>query len=357
MQTDPVQAPDRELIRAQAHGLGFDLVGFARLGEAETWSSFENWLARGFAGEMQWLKRDARLRRDTRLPKRGVMSAIVVGLDYGGRAPAGSISRYARGPDYHLVMKQRLHRLLGWLEETAGRRITGRPYVDTGPILERDLARLAGLGWFGKNSLLINPRKGSYFFIGALFTELELEPDPPFATEHCGTCRRCLDACPTGAIVEEGVVDATRCISYLTIEKRGEIPTDLRQRIGTHLFGCDICQEVCPWNIRFASDATDPDLSDAAFEPSPDPVDLLQLDDAAFETRFGATAIARTRRAGLVRNAAVVLGNGGDAQDAEELRRIRVEESDPVVQEHMDWAIGRLTGRAVASSDITRPCT
>jgi epoxyqueuosine reductase len=175
------------------------------------------------AGEMQWLKRDALLRRDTRLPHRGARSAIVVALDYGGREPAGTVARYARGRDYHGVMKERLYALLRWLETDYGSRVRGRPYVDTGPILERDLARLAGLGWFGKNTMLIHPRRGSFLFLGALFVDAELEPDAPFEEEHCGTCRRCIDACPTTAIADEGVLDATRCISYLTIEKRGAI--------------------------------------------------------------------------------------------------------------------------------------
>ena len=171
----------------------------------------------------------------------GARSAIVVGLDYGGRQHAGTIARYARGRDYHDVMKERLRELLRWLERSSGVAVSGRPYVDTGPVLERDLARLAGLGWFGKNTMLIHPRRGSFLFLGALFVDLELEPDAPFERDHCGTCTRCIDTCPTSAIVEAGVLDATRCIAYLTIELRGSIPRDLRDErdAGVRL---DICR-------------------------------------------------------------------------------------------------------------------
>ena len=193
----PVPAP--ELIKAQAYALGFDLAGIAKLGPAGTFPAFEQWLARGMAGEMRWLSRDAALRRDTRLPSRGARSAIVVALDYGGRQPPGTLARYARGRDYHSVMKERLWKLAKWLETETASKVSARTYVDTGPILERDLARLAGLGWFGKNTLLIHPRRGSFLFLGALFVNLELEPDTPFTEEHCGTCTRCIDACPTEA--------------------------------------------------------------------------------------------------------------------------------------------------------------
>jgi len=336
--------PDPRAIKAQAYGLGFDLVGIATLGPAGTWPAYARWLERGFAGDMAWLHRDAALRKDMRLPKRGAKTAIVVGLDYGGRAPAGTVARYARGRDYHEVIKSRLHRLLAWLEESAGHRVSGRPYVDSGPILERDLARLAGLGWFGKNSMLIHPQRGSFFFLAALFTELELSPDEPFGTEHCGTCRRCIDACPTGAIVEDGVVDATRCLSYLTIEKRGAIPPEWRESMNALLFGCDICQDVCPWNQRFAGDAHDPELMQGVLEPSPDPIAVLSMDEPAFHKRFGGTAVLRATRSGMVRNAAVALGNRGAPGDVDALRDVRGREPDPVVAEHIDWALARLGG-------------
>ena len=217
-----------DAIKAQAHGMGFDLVGIARLGPAETAAHFDRWLEAGRAGEMGYLSKKAELRRDSRLPYEGVVSAIVVGLDYGGKEPPGPVARYARGDDYHEVMWARLNALQEWIGGQMGRSIRGRGFVDTGPILERDLARRAGLGWFGKNTNLINPGIGSFFFIGALLLDLELTPDAPFEADRCGTCRACLDACPTNAFVGPRELDATRCISYLTIETRGGIPETLR---------------------------------------------------------------------------------------------------------------------------------
>jgi epoxyqueuosine reductase len=340
--TSPGPAPDAGRIKAQAYASGFDLAGIARLGPAGTFPAFERWLGGGLAGEMRWLHRDAALRRDMRLPHRGARSAIVVALDYGGRQAAGTLARYARGRDYHGVMKERLHALLRWLESASGARISGRPYVDTGPILERDLARLAGLGWFGKNTMLIHPRRGSFLFLGALFVDAELEPDEPFAEEHCGTCRRCLEACPTSAIIEDGVLDATRCISYLTIEKRGSIPVEWRESIGTLVYGCDICQDVCPWNVRFAREAQDPDLTTGSLEPSPDPVALLRMDAAGFQRRFGGTAVTRAGRQGLSRNAAIALGNRAAPGDAEALVECLTREPDPVVRAHAAWGLGAI---------------
>ena len=340
---EPTPGPlSGQRIKAQAYALGFDLAGITRLGPMATFPAFERWLGKGHAGEMGWLRRDGALRRDTRLPHRGARSAIVVALDYGGRQASGTVARYARGRDYHAVMKERLHALLRWIGVEAGRRVSGRPYVDTGPVLERDLARLAGLGWFGKNTMLIHPKRGSFLFLGALFVDLELEADPPFAEEHCGTCRRCIDACPTSAIVDDGVLDATRCISYLTIEKRGAIPVEWRRSIGTLVYGCDICQDVCPWNVRFASEALDPDLTTGSLEGSPDPVALLQMDVNGFQHRFGGTAVTRAGRQGLSRNAAVALGNRAAPGDAAALAECLTREADPVVRAHAAWALGAI---------------
>ncbi len=344
----PVPAP--ELIKAQAYALGFDLAGIAKLGPAGTFPAFEQWLARGMAGEMRWLSRDAALRRDTRLPSRGARSAIVVALDYGGRQPPGTLARYARGRDYHSVMKERLWKLAKWLETETASKVSARTYVDTGPILERDLARLAGLGWFGKNTLLIHPRRGSFLFLGALFVNLELEPDTPFTEEHCGTCTRCIDACPTSAIVTDGVVDATRCISYLTIEKRGHIPYEWREAIGTLVYGCDICQDVCPWNVRFARDAHDPELTTGSLEESPDPIALLRMDPDGFQRRFGGTAVTRAGRQGLSRNAAIALGNRAAPGDDEALAECLTREPDPVVRAHAAWGLGAIASEVAVDA-------
>jgi len=301
-------------LKAQALGLGFDLVGITRLGPAETSAVFERWLEQGHHGSMDYLRRGAELRQDTTRPEPGMCSVVVVGLDYGGRSPAGPIARYARGADYHRVMWDQLEALLDWVRTERGAEVRGRAYVDTGPILERDLARRAGLGWFGKNAMLINPKKGSYFFIGSLFLDLTLAPDAPFTSDHCGSCTRCLTSCPTEAFPAPGVLDARRCIAYLTIEHRGPIPDEFHQAIGTHLFGCDVCQEVCPWNVRFASaPPTDGPLAPRAALATTDAGalarELLTLDATTYRERFRDSAMSRAKIDGLRRNAEIVLRN------------------------------------------------
>lgn len=296
-------------IRRRAGELGFDPVGITTLGPARTYDAFRAWLERGFAGEMGYLPRGAEKRRDTRLPFEGVKSAVVVALDYGGKQPAGPIARYARGADYHDIMVERLKTLHEFVREVTGRDVRGKAYVDTGPILERDLAQRAGLGWIGKNTMLINPRRGSFFFLGALFVDLELHPDAPFDADRCGTCTRCLDACPTDAFVEPRTLDATRCISYLTIEHRSEIAEELHPLMGDLIYGCDICQDVCPWNHRFASELGDPALAARPENERPDPAELITLTDETFRQRFKGSPIKRARRGGLVRNATIALKN------------------------------------------------
>jgi epoxyqueuosine reductase len=319
------RAPVRALessIRAQAYGLGFDLVGIATLGSMETAPHFEQWLERGYAGDMHYLPKWAHKRRDSRLPYEGVRSAIVVAMSYGGREPSGPVARYARGDDYHDVLDAKLRELHAWIAAELGREVRGRAYVDTGPLLERDLARRAGLGWFGKNTNLINPTLGSFFFLGALLVDLELEPDEPFASDHCGTCTRCIDACPTHAIVEPRVLDATRCISYLTIEAKGEIPLALRESIGELIYGCDICQDVCPWNEKFSRAlpegspfaARDAIAGNGALTLARE---FLAMTQEEFSEKFRRSPMKRAKLAGLKRNAAVVLGNLGEEKNVE----------------------------------------
>ncbi len=349
------QLIDSTLIKAEAYGLGFDLAGVATLGPAESAEKFEDWLARGYAGEMEYLNRGAEKRSDSRSPFPGARSAVVVGLDYGGASPPGPVARYARGDDYHDVMWRRLDRLHEWIDTQAGRPIAGKSYVDTGPILERDLARRAGLGWFGKNTNLVNPRIGSFFFIGALLLDLELEPDTPFEEDRCGTCTRCLDACPTDAFVDPRVLDATRCISYLTIESRGAIPLDLREQIGGSLYGCDICQDVCPWNVRFghALPSDSPFAARAAVsgkDAREIARELLTNSREDFTASFKGSPMKRAKLTGLKRNAAVVLGNVGDDRDTE-LLAAATSDPEPLVREHAAWALARLrelhgTGKA-----------
>lgn len=300
-------------IKTHAASLGFDPVGITPLGAAESHAAFEDWLDKGYAGEMTYLERGSAKRADTRLPFEGVCTAIVVALDYGGRQPPGPVARYARGDDYHDVMIARLHELHSWIEREHGGLVRGKAYVDTGPILERDLARRAGLGWIGKNTMLVNPRRGSFFFLGSLLLDLDLRADAPFDADRCGSCTRCLDACPTEAFVAPRVLDSRRCISYLTIEHRSEIAAELQPLMGDLLYGCDICQDVCPWNVRFARELEEP-----AFRPREALAgkdsrslasEILELNDDTFRAAFGSSPMKRAKLNGLRRNAAVVLHN------------------------------------------------
>jgi epoxyqueuosine reductase len=304
-----------DLVKAQAYGLGFDLVGITSLGPMETAEAFDAWIEKGYAGNMDYLPRGAEKRRDSSLPFPGAATAIVVGLDYGGREPNGPVARYARGDDYHEVMTERLNELHRWLQLETGRPVAGKAYVDTGPLLERDLARRAGLGWFGKNTNLINQRLGSFFFIGSLLVDLELAPDSPFEADRCGSCTRCLDACPTKAFVEPRVLDAKRCISYLTIELKGEIPDEFHEAIDSHIYGCDICQDVCPYNIKFARELREPAFTarDAIRHKNAETLacELVTMSDEAFRSAFRRSPMKRAKRRGLARNAAVVIENIG----------------------------------------------
>ena len=308
-------------IKAQAFGLGFDLVGITTLGPPSTAAEFDSWLASGYAGEMQYLERGADLRRDARRPEPGMRSAVVVAMNYGGREPSGPIARYARGDDYHDVMREKLNELGRWFVEAGGGTARTRSYVDTGPVLERDLARRAGLGWFGKNTNLINPALGSFFFIGSLFTDAELEADPPFETDRCGTCTRCLDACPTQAFTAPRSLDATRCIAYLTIELRGEIPPEFHSAIGELLYGCDICQDVCPWNVKFSKELKEPAFAvrDAIAGKDARTLahEILAMNDEEYRTAFRGSPMKRAKLKGLKRNASVVLANIGARSEVE----------------------------------------
>jgi epoxyqueuosine reductase len=332
-------------LKAQAYGVGFDLAGVVRLTASPTFARFQEWLDAGHAGEMAYMARAAPGRADPRAHLPEARSALVVALNYGGTQPTGPVARYARGDDYHDVVLAKLRALEKSLRADSGDAIWVRSYVDTGPFLERDLARQAGLGWFGKNTTLIHPKLGSFFVLGTLFTSVELEPDAPFEADRCGTCTRCLDACPTQAFVRPHELDARRCISYLTIELRGEIPLELRSSLGSLLFGCDICQDVCPWNVSFSRDVTERSL-----EPRPTLADkdartlareVLAMTDDTFRAAFKSSPVKRAKRRGLARNAAVVLGNVGVADDVPALAHA-LTDPEPLVRQHAAWALGRL---------------
>lgn len=289
-------------LKTQALAAGFDRAGIATLGVPTTVPHFNAWLARDYHGDMAYMRERADLRRDARRPVEGMASALVVALNYGGTQPSSPIARYARFADYHRVMWDKLDALLAWVHGELGE-VNGRAFVDSGPVLERDLAQRAGLGWFGKNTLLINPTLGSFFFLGALFLDLDLTADEPFVADHCGSCQRCIEACPTQALVAPRVLDARRCISYLTIELKGDHTPEQAAMIGDHLFGCDICQDVCPWNAKFSQPATEIAFTPRPELTAPDRSVLETIDDAEFKARFGDTPLMRAKRAGLARNA------------------------------------------------------
>jgi epoxyqueuosine reductase len=343
-------------LKEQAHELGFALAGIASAAPADHFERWQEWLERGYAGEMAYLHAQAELRRRPQSVWPDVRSVIMVGMIYAEnnepftenaaseRAATGRVARYARGPDYHVVMWRKLDALLEWLQREAPG-CQGRSVVDSAPLLERDFARRAGLGWFGKNTMLISKTHGSLFFLGALLVDLELQPDPPHLGEHCGACTACLDACPTRAFSGPGWLDARRCISYLTIELRSPVPTELRPDMGDWLFGCDVCQDVCPWNNKPRRPAFPVDADMQAL----DPIELLGLSEAEFRQRFRDTALMRTKRRGLLRNAAIVLGNRGDASALPALRRA-LDDVEPQVQEAAAWAIEQILQRCANSS-------
>jgi epoxyqueuosine reductase len=335
-------------LKQRAHALGFELAGIAAATPADSFDRLQDWLDRGFAGEMGYMHRHAKARRHPFSILPDVRSVVMVGMNYSPEStperpaagPTGRVARYARGADYHNVLRERLNQLLAWTQgEVPG--CHGRGVVDTAPLLERDFARRAGLGWFGKNTMLLNKRLGSYFFLGALLLDLDLVPDAAHEASHCGTCTACLGACPTGAFTGPGMLDARLCISYLTIELKGSIPTELRPGLGDWVFGCDVCQEVCPWNRKA------PPGAEPAFQPRSDlePVDLVELlglSEEQFRRRFRGTALTRAKRRGLLRNAALVLGNRGDPAVLPALRRA-LDDPEPVVREAAQWAIERIT--------------
>lgn len=341
-----------EIVIAAAHEQGFILVGFAPLARLDSRAEFfHNWLADGRAGEMRgWLARDPERRLDPRRIDARLRSVISLGYPYAAPAIAaldwraelrGRIAAYALGPDYHDIVLARARAVASRLVQERPGAIT-RAYVDTGAVFEREWAATARLGWFGRNTNLLNRHHGSYFFLAEIFTDAEFEPSGEPYRDHCGTCRQCLDLCPTGALADGYVIEPRVCISYLTIELRGPIPAALRPKLGNWIFGCDICQEVCPWNVSKAARADD------ALMPSLP--ELMALDDAGFRSRFGRTAVARSKRRGLLRNAAVVLGNTGNREAAGVLARSLSNESEPLVRAHAAWALGALGGRAARAA-------
>ena len=348
----------RDRIEEDARDLGFGLFGVASVEPSAHIDLYRRWIEGGSEGEMAYLARgDAVARReDLRRTLSSVRSAIVVGHEYYQEDPPGVpedaargvVARYARGRDYHDVIEKRLLELHSRIESRVGQAIEGRVYVDTGPILEREMAVRAGLGWFGKNTMLINPARGSYFFLGLLLLDLEVDVDRPFEEDHCGTCRSCLDACPTGALLGRDasgapVMDARRCISYLTIEHRGTIPVELRALMGNRVYGCDICQEVCPWNDKFAQPSAEPAYSPGEQLDGPLLIELadrlLTLSGKGFRREFAGSPVLRAGRKGLLRSVCVALGNWG-SEEAVAILVSAMSDAAPIVRGHAAWALG-----------------
>ena len=325
-------------VKVRAVELGFSRAAIGPVGPPEHGDAFDRWLKAGYAGTMAYLARTRDDRLDPRRLLPGARSTVALALSYGaGHTDDPSwtpVARYARGRDYHEVMRPRLQELARFIAAAAGADTTTRVAVDTSAVLERDLAAQAGLGWIGKNTNLLTPSLGSYFLIGIILTTAEMAPDERL-TDRCGTCTACLDACPTQAFVAPYVLDARRCISYLTIEHRGDIAEELRPALHGWLFGCDVCQEVCPWNRKVTASA------DPALVPSQSlgqPEALLTLDEEGFRERFRGSALRRSKRAGLLRNAALILAGRRDAEDP---LRHAAQDGDEVVQRAARWALAR----------------
>ncbi len=335
---------DRILTRAQE--LGFDRAGIAPAEPLPGAEAYQRWIEADHHGKMSYLARDPAGRADPTRLLSGARSIVALAANYRVEEPQaepGQVARYAQGYDYHKILEKRLDQLAAFIRMEAGADVNTRSAVDRLPLLERDVAHLAGIGWYGKNTMIINRQLGSYLFLAELVVDIDLEVCTDVVADFCGTCTACLDACPTKAFVAPHILDARRCISYLTIELRGPIPRHLRAAIGAHLFGCDICQSVCPWN-RKAPHTTDfpflgrPEIQGISADQ------LLEFDARLFQLYFASSPLQRPKRQGLLRNAAVVLGNTGQRRWVPLLVRRLKAEQDPVIRGHIAWALGRLGG-------------
>ncbi len=345
--------PVKDDIQAEAFNLGFSLFGVTLPIRPPTYPTYLRWLELGRHGDMAYLANErARLRRaDPKEIQPEARSILALAMRYPAPAeipPAadyrstGRIAAYAWGEDYHEIIPPRMEALRQQVGRILGREPAWRGYTDTGPILERDAAQRAGLGWMGKNTCLISPAQGSYFLLAEALVDAEIEPDPPFRTDQCGTCRRCIEACPTACIQEDRTIDARRCISYLTIENKGAIPADLREPVGNWVFGCDVCQQVCPWNIRFAAPEGDPAFAPRPGIPHPTLVEELRLTPQAFNRKFKNNPVRRAKRRGYLRNVAVALGNARDPDSIPDLILALDNEPEPLVRAHAAWALGQI---------------
>jgi epoxyqueuosine reductase len=379
-----------QAIKAEANRLGFQLAGVTTPEQPPHFAFFQDWLAAGRQGEMAYLaaERSRQRRADPRLILPECRSILVLGIRYpapeageagpdpstslrmnstehqhpersrrvpvetqNGEPILGRVASYAWGADYHEVLTERLRALVAFIEEQVGQPFPNRWYTDTGPVLERDLAQRAGLGWIGKNTCMIHPSLGSYFLLAEVLLGIDLEPDSPFVSDHCGSCTRCIEACPTDCILPDRSLNAARCISYLTIELKGSIPQELRPQIGDWVFGCDICQQVCPWNLRFAGPGGDPAFAPRPPAPRPALIQELSLTSEEFNRKFSPSKrsrspVKRAKRRGYLRNVAVALGNSRSPAAAPALALALEGDEEPLVRGHAAWALGRIGGQA-----------
>lgn len=343
-------------LKTEARRLGFDLVAACPAITASGFSNLLQWLDNGYAGEMEYIERRKDAYRHPKFVLDGAVSLLMLGTSYNTRQPVptatgqGKISRYAWGEgDYHDLIHGRLKQLRKFAESQDSELVC-RGVVDSAPLLEREFAQLAGLGWAAKNTLLINREIGSWFFLSALLLNQPLEHDEPFLNNHCGTCTACLDACPTDAFVSPSVLDATKCISYLTIEHRSPIPIELRNQMDDWIFGCDVCQDVCPWNRKA------PTTDEACFQPIPNqnPVDLVSLfdlDDDSFRARFRKTPLWRSKRRGILRNAAIVMGNKPAGKNLAPLEK-GLNDPEPLIRGASAWALGQHLGNGFPAEQL-----
>ena len=350
-----------EQIKARAQKLGFELVGITPAEESQTFRLYEKWLENGYAGEMGYLENHRHLKRDPRHCLPEAKSVISLAINYYTLDPAqalvenpsrGQISRYAWGDDYHEIIRAKLRKLAAFIDETGGKKLKQKIYVDTGPIIEREYAQKAGIGWIGKNTNFINWQSGSWYFLAELLVSVELEYDWQLPRGSCGTCTLCIEACPTDAIVAPNVLDSRLCISYLTIELKDSIPRKLRPQMGNLIFGCDICQEVCPWN-SMATPTTEPGFHPREENIAPKLLSLINMTQAEFSKRFKNSPIKRAKRRGFLRNVAVALGNWGNRRAVPALKRA-LDDDEALVRGHAAWALGVIGGKSAKEALDTR---
>ncbi|MYG06262.1 tRNA epoxyqueuosine(34) reductase QueG [Candidatus Poribacteria bacterium] len=338
-------------IHARANKLGFELVGITPAAQSETIARYRQWIENGYAGKMDYLERHLPLRVDVRQLLTEAKSVISLAMNYYTLDPPkalaedptrGQISRYAWGDDYHDVIRQRLSELVDFIKKTSETELKTRVCVDTAPIIEREYAQKAGIGWIGKNTNLIHWRSGSWYFLAEVLINIDLESDTAPRRGSCGTCTRCIEACPTDAIIEPNLLDSRLCISYLTIELKENIPKALRPKIGNLIFGCDICQEVCPWNSKAVP------TDEPAFQPrdgnlTPKLLSLIGMTQQEFSRRFKGSPIKRTKRRGFLRNVLVAIGNWGEPRAVPALKDALADD-EPLVRSHAAWALGKIGG-------------